>query len=481
MFFDTPVYFVFLIVVVACYWKLSFRAQNQFLLVASYFFYGWWDWRFLVLILISTVVDYHCAHWIDRSENLDRRRLLLTVSLVVNLGFLAFFKYFNFFQDSLVQLLNVAGISHVNTTILAIILPPGISFYTFQEVAYIVDVYYRRQKPADRLVDYALFISLFPHLIAGPIQRPSHLLPQVQNARTLNPDRFFDGLMLIVFGLFRKCVVADNCALLANAAFSGRLGEPSLPVLAIGTYAFAWQIYGDFSGYSDIARGSAQLLGFHFMVNFRQPYLASNLQDFWRRWHISLSTWLRDYLYIPLGGNRYGERKTYRNLILTMLLGGLWHGANWTFVVWGGIHGAILAIERAGRRFLGLQDAKPPSADETRASLFTLGPWVRRILIFHIVCLAWVFFRAASVSDAFRFMAGVGSFSWRPEYTTAIAFLAFFAVLLFCMDIANEYWNEEYLLEKAPHRRRIAVAACAFIGLAGFAGNQLNAFIYFQF
>ena len=239
---------------------------------------------------------------------------------------------------------------NVNRTVLAILLPPGISFYTFQEVAYIVDVYNRRLKPAKSLMDYALFISLFPHLIAGPIQRPSHLLPQVQNERKFNGDRFFSGLMLILSGLFRKCVIADNCALLANAAFAGKLGEPSLPVVLLGTYAFAWQIYGDFSGYSDIARGSAQLLGFHFMVNFRQPYLATSLQDFWRRWHISLSTWLRDYLYIPLGGSRGGEAKTNRNLMTTMLLGGLWHGANWTFVLWGGIHGVGLAVGAHGAR-----------------------------------------------------------------------------------------------------------------------------------
>ncbi len=335
MFFDTPVYFVFLTLVVLIYWRLSRRAQNLFLLAASYFFYGWWDWRFLILIAVSTVVDFTCARIIDRSEAPVRRRLLLALSLSINLGFLGFFKYFNFFDDSFVQLLHTLGIENVNPTLLAIVLPPGISFYTFQEVAYIVDVYNRRMKPAKSLVDYALFISVFPHLIAGPIQRPSHLLPQVQRERTFHPHRFFDGLMLILSGLFRKCVVADNCALLANAAFNGNLGRPSLAATAIGSYAFAWQIYGDFSGYSDIARGSAQLLGFHFMVNFRQPYLATSLQDFWRRWHISLSTWLRDYLYIPLGGNRHDEVKTYRNLLLTMLLGGLWHGANWTYVVWG--------------------------------------------------------------------------------------------------------------------------------------------------
>src|SRR5262249_52219797 len=310
MLFDTAIYYAFLIPVVALYWCLGRRSQNLLLLVASYFFYGWWDWRFLSLILISTVVDFFCARFISRSDDVIKRRLLLSISIALNLGFLGFFKYFNFFADSFAQGMAQLGIE-VSHTIIQVVLPPGISFYTFQPLAYIVAVYHRRLEPADSLVDYALFICFFPHLIAGPIQRPSHLLPQVQAPRRPDRDRFFDGLMLIASGLFRKCVVADNCALLADAAFDGKLGAPSLAVVVIGAYAFAWQIYGDFSGYSDIARGSAQLMGFHFMVNFRQPYLATNLQDFWRRWHISLSTWLRDYLYIPLGGNRHGGRQTY--------------------------------------------------------------------------------------------------------------------------------------------------------------------------
>ena len=321
MFFDTPVYAVFLTLVVLAYWRLGWRSQNRMLLAASYLFYGWWDVRFLGLIAASTVVDYYCARFIAASEDATRRRLLLTLSLVVNLGFLAAFKYFDFFIDSFATVLTSLGFHSVPVTTLHILLPPGISFYTFQEVAYIVDVYHRKLEPADSLIEYALFISLFPHLIAGPIQRPSHLLPQVQAPRTFNQATFFNGLLLILSGLFRKAVIADNCALVADAVFSGRLGPPNLATTMLGTYAFAWQIYGDFSGYSDIARGSAQLLGFHFMVNFRQPYLATSLQDFWRRWHISLSTWLRDYLYIPLGGNRYGEAITYRNLMLTMLLG----------------------------------------------------------------------------------------------------------------------------------------------------------------
>jgi alginate O-acetyltransferase complex protein AlgI len=478
MVFDTPVYIVFLTVVVAIHWRLNRKSQNVLLLAASYFFYGWWDWRFLILILISTFVDFHCARSIARSDEPTRRHLLLTFSLVINLGFLGFFKYFNFFEDSLVQLLHAFGVEHVNRTVLAIILPPGISFYTFQEVAYIVDVHNRKLKAADSLIDYALFIALFPHLIAGPIQRPSHLLPQVQHVRTFDPDQFFGGLMLILSGLFRKCVVADNCALIADAAFHGHLGPPSLPVVALGVYAFAWQIYGDFSGYSDIARGSAQLLGFHFMVNFRQPYLATSLQDFWRRWHISLSTWLRDYLYIPLGGSRHGELKTYRNLFLTMLIGGLWHGANWTFMIWGGIHGAGLALERLVRRLWRVPEA---AADESRASLARGSSWVSRVIVFHLVCLAWVFFRAQSVRAAFTMLSALRVLTWRPEFLTAFQFLAFFIVPMLIIDLINERGWDEYLLERAPLTTRIAVAVSLLFAVAFFSGNNANAFIYFQF
>jgi D-alanyl-lipoteichoic acid acyltransferase DltB (MBOAT superfamily) len=481
MFFDTPVYFVFLTLVVLIYWRLSRRAQNVFLLAASYFFYGWWDWRFLILIAVSTVVDFFCARYIDRSETPVTRRLLLALSLTINLGFLGFFKYFNFFEESFVQLLHTLGIDYVNPTLLKILLPPGISFYTFQEVAYIVDVHNRRMKPSKSLVDYALFVSVFPHLIAGPIQRPSHLLPQVERERTFHPHRFFDGLMLILCGLFRKRVVADNCALLATAAFNGNLGRPSAAVAAIGCYAFAWQIYGDFSGYSDIARGSAQLMGFHFMVNFRQPYLATRLQDFWRRWHISLSTWLRDYLYIPLGGNRHGEGKTYCNLLVTMLLGGLWHGANWTFVVWGGIHGAGLAAERMMRKLLRLPDRAESTQEVRRRSLFMPLAWLDRIVIFHLVCLAWIFFRAATVGSAWEMVASLSAIDWRPELLTAFKFLAMFSLPLFLIDLVNEYRGEEYLLECASEPKRIVVAAILALALAAFSGNNLNAFIYFQF
>ena len=468
MLFDTPVYFVFLTAVVGLYWQLAHRRQNALLLGASYFFYGWWDWRFVSLIALSTTVDYYCARYIHRSENVRQRRLLLTLSVALNLTVLGVFKYFNFFVDSLSEVVQTIGLPSMAGPTLRILLPPAISFYTFQELAYIVDVYHRKLEPSDSLLDYAVFISLFPHLIAGPIQRPSHLLPQVQQEREFKADAFFDGILLILSGLFRKCVVADNCALIANAAFAGHLGAPSLAVVALGTYAFAWQIYGDFSGYSDIARGSAQLLGFHFMLNFRQPYLATGLQDFWRRWHISLSTWLRDYLYIPLGGNRSSEAKTHRNLLITMVLGGLWHGANWTFVVWGALHGVGLSLGRLLR--------KSPPADAGTAST-----WLRRIAVFHLVCLTWIFFRAPSLRDSLHFLSGLTTVAWRSEFLTAFSMLGLFTLPLFVMDLLLEQRDEEYPLATVAEPYRIAVGLAFLAGVAVLSGNQINAFIYFQF
>ena len=470
MLFDSPAFIAFLIVVVLLYWRLSWRWQNLFLLGASYFFYGWWDWRFLLLMAASTCIDYVIGRKIATLQNPTHRRVLLIVSLAINFGFLGFFKYFNFFVGSFATMMTSFGFHNVPTSLLRILLPPGISFYTFQEVAYIMDIYRGKLEPADSLIDYALFISLFPHLIAGPIQRPNHLLPQVQRERTLDWNKFFDGLMLILFGLFQKCVVADNCALIANAAFNGNFGTTTAPIVLLGSYAFAWQIYGDFAGYSNIARGAAQLMGFHFMVNFRQPYLATTLQDFWRRWHISLSSWLRDYLYIPLGGNRQRTWRTYSNLLTTMLIGGLWHGANWTFVIWGGIHGGGLALERL--LGLGRQESVPARP---------LITWIKRILLFNLVCLAWVFFRATSIREAFRFLGGLRTFDWHPEYFIALKFLALFSIPMFLMDLRLESKGEEYIFQKSSPVFRTALGTAVLAVIALFAANQANTFIYFQF
>jgi D-alanyl-lipoteichoic acid acyltransferase DltB (MBOAT superfamily) len=467
--FDSPIYIVFLIAVCLVYWRLGFRPQNFLLLLASYFFYGWWDWRFLALMIGSTSLDFLLARALDRSQSPRARKRLMLISVTVNLAILGVFKYCNFFLDSFLHVANALGLATLPHALWSIILPPAISFYTFQEIAYIVDVYERRVPRARNFVDYALFVSLFPHLIAGPIQQPSHLLPQVQAPRSWNPVKAFDGMLLILEGLVRKSVIADNCGLLANAAFNGHFGAPNLLVVLLGVYAFAWQIYGDFSGYSSIARGSAQLLGFHFMVNFRQPYLATSLQDFWRRWHISLSTFLRDYLYIRLlGGNRRGALRTYVNLLVTMLLGGLWHGANWTFVAWGGLHGAALAAER-GLRECGLFPA------------IGSGRWLRRIVVFQFVCLSWIFFRAPTFSSAATLLAGLKIVRWEPVYGVAAAFLAICVLPLLLLDLGLERANEEYLFERHSHWLRIGTGLVFLVLITLFAANSQSAFIYFQF
>jgi alginate O-acetyltransferase complex protein AlgI len=462
MLFDTPAYFLFLIAVVFLYWRLGWRRQNALLLCASYFFYGWWDWRFLLLMIFSTVVDYFIAKRLAVMPIGTRRRALLIVSLCINLGLLGFFKYCNFFVGSLNAMLGTLGVQHVPLALLSVILPPGISFYTFQEVAYVVDVYKGELAPAASFLDYSLFVSLFPHLIAGPIQRPSHLLPQVHRRRDFNETAFFSGCIIIVCGLFRKTVIADNCANLANAAFEGHLGWNFFSTL-IGVYAFAWQIYGDFSGYSDIARGSAQLLGFHFMVNFRQPYLADSLQDFWRRWHISLSTWLRDYLYIPLGGSREGAARTYGNLMVTMLLGGLWHGANWTFVIWGGIHGAWLSLERL---------LKPSKA---------VVRWCNRFAALGIVGLSWIFFRAKTVTQALHILGSLRRFEWQHQYGAEIFFLGVVSSIMLAIDFRLEAFGEEYVFERGALPVPVAAAITMLALMVLYAASQTNAFIYFQF
>ena len=464
MLFDTPVYLLFLSLVVSVYWRLGWRAQNRMLLMASCFFYGWWDWRFLLLMLTSATMDFFLGQRIADSARPALRRSLLTFSLILNFGVLGFFKYFDFFAQSMVDALASIGFHSVSLPLLRVILPPGISFYTFQEVAYIIDVYRGRLEPSRRFVDYSLFICLFPHLIAGPIQRPSHLLPQVQRPRYFDGEKFFAGLMLILLGLFRKSVIADNAANVANAAFDGRLGHSFLATI-IGVVAFALQIYGDFSGYSDMARGSAQLLGFHFMVNFRQPYLASSLQDFWRRWHISLSSWLRDYLYFALGGSRRGTLRTFQNLMTTMLLGGLWHGANWTFVVWGGLHGCWLSIERMFRR------------SEESGGFHPVG-W---LVTMTVVGLSWLFFRARDLTQALAMLSDLRLLEWRPSLAPVLVYLGVIAAITLAVDLRLEFWAEEYPLEKA--RAEIAMATAAVFGavMVVFGPMGTNAFIYFQF
>ncbi len=365
-------------------WKL-------FILAASYFFYGYWDWRFCLLIAGATVANQVLATAVFRAENERTKRAWLIAAVVGNLGMLAYFKYYGFFVSSATNTLNQLGID-LSPAIINVALPVGISFFTFQALSYVIDTYRGTFTPG-RLIDFAVFLSFFPHIIAGPIVRPAEFMPQIDAAhdpRRVDASRAF---FLITIGLFKKVVVANILATqIVDPVFSSPQQHSGLEVL-VGIYAYAIQIYADFSGYTDIAIGTALLLGFRFPQNFDSPYTATSIQDFWRRWHMTLSRWLRDYLYIPLGGNQRGKWSTYRNLMLTMVLGGLWHGAAWTFVIWGAIHGSFLCGEhfrRARREAKGLPD--PVDTRNRRI--------VSRLITFNVVCVAWVFFRAESLENA---------------------------------------------------------------------------------
>jgi alginate O-acetyltransferase complex protein AlgI len=367
------------------------KLRNIVLLIGSYVFYGTWNWHFLGLIIFSTLVDYNVGkrlarYDVDTPEHQVIRKRLLWLSVVSNIGVLALFKYFNFFADSFVDLSQLIGLQ-VNPITLDVLLPIGISFYTFQTLSYTFDVYRGQLKAIDSLLDFATFVAFFPQLVAGPIERASNLLPQIQSRLPIQPHQLHAGLYLILWGLFQKTVVADNAALIVTLIFDNNQST-GLEVL-IAILAFTFQIYGDFSGYTDIARGVAKLLGFELMVNFRLPYFSLNPSDFWNRWHISLSTWLRDYLYIPLGGNRMGRIKTYRNLMITMVLGGLWHGAAWNFVIWGFYHGVILILYR-------LFERKPMHRDPWSGNYNYLIVILKMLLMFGLTLLGWFIFRLQS-------------------------------------------------------------------------------------
>jgi D-alanyl-lipoteichoic acid acyltransferase DltB (MBOAT superfamily) len=441
--------------------------KNRFLLVASYFFYGSWDWRFLALIFLTSAVDYNVGKVLYRIEAPQQRRRLLLISVCVNLGILAFFKYFNFFINSAAALLETAGL-HPSIPVLRIILPVGISFYTFQSMSYVIDIYRRQLTPAPGFLQYALFVSYFPQLVAGPIERASRLLPQVLSPARITPGRINFAISLLVIGYAKKVLIADTVAPEVDRIFASP-EEMSAGMLLRGAYLFALQIYGDFSGYSDIARGVSELFGVRLMINFNQPYLSLSITEFWRRWHISLSTWLRDYLYIPLGGNRHGRWMTYRNLMLTMLIGGLWHGANWTFVVWGGLHGVWLAAERA--LGIGQEDGKG-----------RLAPMdlLRGALTFHLVVLGWIFFRAPNVEAAFTYLGGIAELTglsdigWLP--------LAMAAALVL-IDLPQRLTDEHAAMLRVPWWIRSPVYASVCLLTLGrlLWGGGETPFIYFQF
>lgn len=474
MLFNSYIFWAFFGVVALLYAMLPHKGQNRMLLVASYVFYGYWDWRFLSLIAISTIVDYTSSLAIAATDSAARKRAFCVSSICVNIGLLGFFKYYGFFAGELASLLDAVGLA-VRVDSLNIVLPVGISFYTFQTMGYTIDVYRGETKPERNLWDFALYVAFFPQLVAGPIERSSRLLPQIVKPRKRSPEDFSQGLMLVMTGLFKKIVIADNMARLVDVVFLQSSGVPSGLECWLGVYAFAFQIYGDFSGYSNIARGIAKWLGFDLVVNFRQPYLALSMREFWHRWHISLSTWLRDYLYVPLGGSRGGKGATCRNILLTMLLGGLWHGAGWTFLAWGAFHACVLLVERAvGWRL----SALTPKAVCTSPGIRIL----RVVLTFHCICLGWLLFRAESFIQVRQMLVAMFADIRMTAFSQyLLGNMVFFVLPLLLVEIWHEL-GPGTIQRLASHW---FVRGCVYSYLAMmlllFHPETTEAFIYFRF
>ncbi|MEM9843174.1 MAG: MBOAT family O-acyltransferase [Pseudomonadota bacterium] len=476
MLFTESIFWVFFAVVGALYVVLPHKLQNRMLLVASYVFYGSWDWRFLSLILISTVVDYLVGLKMAEEQSAPRRKMLLWVSLGVNLGMLAIFKYLGFFVESFHALLMGFGYD-ANMTTLSIVLPVGISFYTFQTLSYTIDIYRRDLKPTHDFFDFALFVAFFPQLVAGPIERARNLLPNITAPRTLSWEAFSRGAVLCLLGLIKKVVIADGIAPSVDAIYAAP--DPTRLDVILATWLFAIQIYCDFSGYTDIARGVAKMLGFGLMRNFAQPYFAVDPQEFWRRWHISLSTWLRDYLYISLGGNRGGPSKTYRNLMATMTLGGLWHGAAWNFVLWGIYQGALLAIHRA------IAGRHAGSGEGVRRSFGAMVVRVVQIAVFfQVVCYGWLLFRATSFAQISDFTGRILGFVAAPGGVTMpdppIAAFLGIAFLLVWDILTERSGNVRFYLTFPPIVRAGLYAGMIYLFAFG-STTATSAFIYFQF
>lgn len=480
MLFNSLDFAVFLPIVFLLYWFITernLRLQNFLIAAASYFFYGWWDWRFLSLILFSTLVDYFIGLALNKENNDTKRKLYLWISILVNLGFLGFFKYYNFFLDNFTSAFSFFG-SEIKANSLNIILPVGISFYTFQTLSYTIDVYKRKLQPTKDFIAFAAFVSFFPQLVAGPIERATNLLPQFYKKRTFDYYKAVDGMRQILWGLFKKIVIADNCAEYANLIFNNS-EDYSGSTLVLGALFFTFQIYGDFSGYSDIAIGTSRLFGFDLMKNFAFPYFSRDIAEFWRRWHISLSTWFRDYLYIPLGGSQGGTSMKIRNTFIIFLVSGFWHGANWTFIVWGGLNALYflpLLLLGKNRQNLGIvaQGRLLPSIREG----FQIGS------TFILTILAWIFFRADSLEHALDYISEIFS---KTVYTTpqvmpiiTLALLCSFVLVEWVQREKNhalEFYENKTILNK--YVRRLVYIGLIII-IFTFGGSQQE-FIYFQF
>lgn len=478
MLFNSISFVIFFPIVYLLYWKVfnkTYKQQNVLLLVASYYFYSCWDWRFLFLLIFSTLLDFFSGIMMEGELKQTKRKFWFWLSIIINLGFLGVFKYYNFFAESFTEMLSNVGIK-VNPGALSIILPVGISFYTFHGLSYVIDIYNKKINAEKNIVDYALFVSFFPLLVAGPIERATHLLPQIKSTRKFNQNTSIEGLKQILWGFFKKIVIADQCAIHANEIFNNyTVHTPS--TLALGAVLFAIQIYGDFSGYSDIALGTARLLGIELLKNFSFPYFSRDIAEFWRRWHISLSSWFRDYLYFPLGGSRGTLLKTIRNTFIIFLVSGFWHGANWTFLVWGGLNALYiipLVIFQKNRTNLDIVAAGKllPSIKDLFAILGT----------FSLTVLAWIFFRSATVTDAYHYIIKMLSLdlisipSILPKITLLFCFI-FFAIEWMGRESNFAIAN---IFNKWPKLFRHTLYYILICCIIYFSGQE-HQFIYFQF
>jgi len=478
MLFNSIEYAIFLPIVFLFYWFIvnkNLKLQNFFLLTVSYIFYGWWDWRFLILIVFSSMVDYLVGIGLEKQQDKAKRKLLLLTSIFVNIGFLGFFKYYNFFAENFINAFTIFG-THPDITSLNIILPVGISFYTFQTLSYSIDVYRGKFKPTKDIIAFFAFVAFFPQLVAGPIERATNLLPQFYKKRYFEYDKAVDGMRQILWGLFKKIVIADNCARYANIIFSN-YSDYSGSTLVIGLLLFTFQIYGDFSGYSDIAIGTARLFSFNLMRNFAYPYFSRDIAEYWRRWHISLSSWFRDYVYIPLGGSQGSTWMKIRNTFIIFLITGFWHGANWTFIVWGFINACCvlpLMLMRQNRTHLDIvaEGKILPSIKE----LFQVG------ITFFIVCIIKIFFRSESISGAFHYIRIMFSAS----LMTIPSMLPKRLILSIILFVVIEWIQREkqHVLQidnfKLPEAIKWGLYYALIIIIFTFGATQQE-FIYFQF
>lgn len=481
MLFNSIDFAIFLPIVFILYWFVTnknLRLQNALLLVASYFFYACWDWRFLFLLIFSTLLDYYTGLKMQDAKDQKRKRFWFWLSITVNLGFLGVFKYYNFFAESFSEAISHFGIQ-VNTWTLKVILPVGISFYTFHGLSYVIDIFKDRIKAERNFIDYAVFVSFFPLLVAGPIERATHLLPQIKKERTFDYAKAVDGLRQILWGLFKKIVIADNCAEFANQIFNSS-ADLSGSTLVLGAIFFTFQIYGDFSGYSDIALGTARLFGIDLLRNFAFPYFSRDIAEFWRRWHISLSSWFKDYLYIPLGGSKGGNWMRIRNTFIIFIVSGFWHGANWTFIIWGALNALFIMpsiIMKTNRNNL-----------ETVAQgklLPTVKEFFQMALTFALAVFAWIFFRAENIGHAIQYISDIfkhpGSFLllgiyWK--YKTIIILISIFVLIEWIGRDGHYAISNIGLKWKRPIR--YAMYYAIIIAIFWFGGKEQQ-FIYFQF